>query len=687
MLAFGLLISVTMILFVIIGLKQTEKIVLSQVETYLQDKVSDTARIMDLFAESWFNRMNDFAKMPYLNNSELSYTDKAWKLVRLLATQPDIRSFALVDLNGIWHLPDGRSVDVSTQDWFVKFTSGSTHIFSEPFTDIDTGDLVCTISVPILNSAGTMIDILEAVVDGYVLSDAIEDIVIGKSGNVYITGNTANCIAHVNRDLVAKKYNYIENKSAPDGFEVGTYVEHVHNTHDTAPGYYHFQGIYWIAAAARMETTGWHAIIHVPVAEFLDDVVHLRIMVIIIGIVVLITALLIVAFLSRRIIKPITRSVGVLKNIASGTGDLTVRLPVEGNNENTELALSFNETMQKIRESITVVSVTSSNMQMLGTSLAANMSETAAAINRINENIDRLNQQTISQSTGVTETSATMEEIIRTIDQLNKSIEGQASSVMQSSSSVEEMVANIGSIGKMLDEGNAIMSDLYKQVEQGKSGIAMANTDVTKISDKSGALQEASEIIQNIASQTNLLAMNAAIEAAHAGEAGKGFAVVADEIRKLAEESNIQGKQISEMIKESTAIIESLTHSGAAAENVFFEVSILAEKLLKTIENIVAAMQEQENGNREVLAAIKDINSVTQEVKSGSNEMLKGGTAVAQEMRELDELTVQVKAGMDEITASIQQITNAVQEVQNLSEETKEVITALNNEVSKFKVS
>ena len=685
-LIFGLLIALASSIEGFLAVRTARKAVTEKVETHLIDKATDTAEIIDGRITAFWQFLEGIARMPFLRDSHISYMEKMKMLAQEVQFNKALRALYITDEKGIIQFLDGTTPSCAQEQWFIDGMQGK-RFCGEPYIDERTGNsFVADIAVPVYDDNKKVIGVLIADMDGLWFAKQIDDIVVGQTGNCYIMGNSGVIIADKDAELVKTQANIIEQAKTNTALtSAAVFLEHVLDTDESEIGHYTYQGIYYISSFATMKTTDWSVILRAPVHEFMGTVDTLRITMIGIGVIILVVALIIVYFVARAMVKPVQTVVSALQNIAQGEGDLTVRLPIHGNDEVTDLSEYFNETITKIGASIQQVGVNSSTMEEIGNELASNMTETASAVNEISANIDGVKQQAMTQAASVTETAATVEEIVRTIKQLNTSIETQAASVAQSSSSVEEMVANIASIGQTLGKTDDVIKNLTTATGDGKATLVTSNTVTQKIAEESGSLMEASSVIQHIASQTNLLAMNAAIEAAHAGEAGKGFAVVADEIRKLAEESSMQGKTITATLKTLSGEIETLSSSSKTVEEKFNAIFTLAEQVKEMSNRLTEAMREQENGSKEVLIAIKSINTVTVEVQAGSEEMLKGGEGVAEEMQKLDNLTRVITESMNEMASGAVQINNAVQEVSEITQKNKRSIEALASEVSKFK--
>ncbi|UTD13568.1 HAMP domain-containing protein [Treponema denticola] len=684
---FGLLIAIASSTEGFLATRRARKAVTEKVETHLIDKATDVAEILDGRITALWQFLEGIARMPFLRDMQMPYIEKMKKLAEEAQFNKTIRSLYITDEKGIIQFLDGSTPSCAQEQWFIDGMQGK-RFCGEPYIDARTGNsFVADIAVPVYDDNKKVIGVLIADMDAFWYSDQIDDIVVGKTGGCYIMGDSGIIIADKDADLIKRQVSIIELAKTNSEFaSCAAFLEYVWDTDETEIGYYTYQGKSYIASFATMKTTDWSVIIRAPVNEFMGAINALRISVLGIGTVVISSALVIVFFVALALIKPITSIVAALKDIAEGEGDLTVRLPVHGNDEITDLSEYFNQTISKIGSSINQVGLNSVDMENIGNELASNMTETASAVHEISANINGVKQQALTQAASVTETAATIEEIVRTIKQLNGSIENQAASVAESSASIEEMVANIASITQTLGKTDDVIKTLAAATADGKDTISGANSVTQKIAEESGSLLEASSVIQHIASQTNLLAMNAAIEAAHAGEAGKGFAVVADEIRKLAEESSAQGKTITATLKTLSGEIEALSASSKIAEEKFNAIFNLAEQVKSMSDSLTEAMHEQENGSKEVLSAIKGINTVTVEVQAGSEEMLKGGESVAEEMKKLDGLTRVITDSMNEMASGAVQISNAVQEVNDISQKNKASIQNLTEEVSKFKV-
>lgn len=430
---------------------------------------------------------------------------------------------------------------------------------------------------------------------------------------------------------------------------------------------------------------GWTVVTHVKEKDLSANIaVRSRIMMIIvvISVIVLISALYMVL---RMKLSPLTQVSSALRNIADGDGDLRVRLPEKkGNDEIQSIALFFNKTIEKINASMKAVTGETVGLTETGETLSSHVSSTVIEISTISKSIERIREQIDKQTHGVANTSTAMHQMLNTIDALSSNIDSQATNIEESSASIEQMVANIQSVTKIL-QSNVADIDALKQNSDEAARLAASTAEIMQvINNESENIMEATNLIQNIADQTNLLAMNAAIEAAHAGEAGRGFSVVADEIRKLAEQSGEQGKSIVGVLEDFKAKIENITKETADSEKIFTRVFHLTDQVKDKEDTIMSAMLEQTAGSKEILGAMTEMKSTTNQVREASQQMLVGGEDVVAEMENLSTSMQDIKTGIEEINHGGLAIEDSTKSLSSIAENTNDNIEKLSAEVNKF---
>ena len=430
--------------------------------------------------------------------------------------------------------------------------------------------------------------------------------------------------------------------------------------------------------------TTWSAASIIPLSTVMAPVTRMTMVLVIISVVILVVITVIIFIFSHSITAPLKAMENVF--VIIGNGDFTPTVKPKGNDEIATIGYSLNGTLEKIRRLILTIKSQASALSEIGSRLATNMNQTAVAVNEITANIQSIKAQVISQSASVTETNATMEQIANNIDKLTGHVGSQTASVSQSSSAIEEMLANINSVTQTLVRNDENVKQLTDASDVGRSSLQDVATDIQEIARESEGLLEINAVMENIASQTNLLSMNAAIEAAHAGEAGKGFAVVADEIRKLAENSGEQSKTIATVLKKISGSITKISKSTGNVLSNFETIDVDVRTVADQEANIRNAMEEQGQGSKQILDAVGQLNTITQQVKTGADEMLNGSKEVLHETKNLEQVTQRITDGVNEMALGADQINIAVTEANEITAKNKDSIDVLVQEVSKFKV-
>ena len=690
------IISIVAVICAVVGFQLYEKNI-AQFDEFTEQQFSNIEKSINLFIRNGKNAITMLAENPAVKNADetlYNYTGERKDIVYTHngKTEQDIKAlFVRMEKNyeefkeiymgtrwggfvTSWSDEDEQGFDPRTRPWYKNAAEANGKVIITPVYISTDGSPVVALARAIKDPNGAFLGCIGLDLNLTDLASRVSSIRIGKTGYCMLMQNDGLILAdpkHEDYNLKTLKETGIPAFTEIDKMKEGS-------------AFIMLDGNRWKVSVFSLSGLDWKVALFIEQNEILSLFYTLLKNMILIGLFMFVLYFTLAFIFAGALKRYFKRLETVFGKIAEG--DLTDRVKIKKNNEIGHIMINLNTAIEHSHTMICTLKEEADKMNTISSRLSSSMEETAASIKQIGENVKGVKEKAMSQAAGVTETVATVEQINGRLSRLVSGIEMQAESISESSEVITHMAENTVKIAKTLDQNNELIKTVYGQTKVGKDGARTANAIVKQIAEKSASLLEASQLTQNIASQTNLLAMNAAIEAAHAGESGKGFAVVADEIRKLAEGSNLQGKQIAAVIKETTEIIHNITEAGYRAEKTFIDVYNLVSQISEKEDSILEVMSEQEENGKHVLDAIKRINDVTSEIKAGSAEMLAGGSQIEQEMQKLAEITLETTDSMNEIASGADQITAAIAEVSDITQKNKASIENLSNEVSKFKV-
>ena len=497
---------------------------------------------------------------------------------------------------------------------------------------------------------------------------------VGETGFFTLLDKDSTVIACKNQNLFMKKMNL--------GKDFETLIEKREKGHTIIED----RGSKMHMFTSYVDKTGWTLLFSMDESEILYPVMFTTRIASISGIIIVIVVAFIVVLCLRNIFRKINVINGLLDELAAGEADLTIQLPVKKDDEIDALVKCVNRVLEKFRSIMTTVKNSETNLEDAGNVLTENIRTTTKTVEHMTENLKLVNSKVQNQSERVDNSAAAVNEITKNIESLDNMIKNQAESVSVASSAVEEMIGNIASVddsvSKMSDEFNVLENHTKTGIEKNTE----LNNLVQAIAQQSLSMIDANTAIQEIADQTNLLAMNAAIEAAHAGEAGKGFSVVADEIRKLAETSAEQSEKISGELESIQNGISQIAHESVGSEKTFQAVAECIVKTGNIVVQIREAMAEQEIGSKQILDSLEVVDDSTTEVRGAAEEMTRGGNIILQDINELKNSMDDITNAVSEITSGADYLNNTSGKLHDISNSLSESIETIGNDVNMFKI-
>ncbi|MCQ2601911.1 MAG: methyl-accepting chemotaxis protein [Treponema sp.] len=661
--------------------KALEKSVNKNLDTVSLQVAKDIKNVND--AE--FSLLHSLATTPPMRSEEVPIIEKCQMFKRFIDANPDkYENIAFYDTEGNTCLPNGKPLQLKGKPYIdIPIQTGKDYIQDPAFSTVNNA-VIMFMSVPVYNMQNKPIGCVVAVIKGNVLNEVAKSIEVTK-------GYHPNIINRKNNEIIAKGDD--ETDERVDTVEMdpnNNLLNIIRRICDGETGIDTYDdpitGKRKIASFRPVEGCDWAVFCPAPYETFYGDLTAMWHLFFAIVPIVIVIAVILSILVIRLILKPLKNVQTSFAQIAEGNADLTNRIDNKTNDEIGDVVKGFNQFTEKLQSIMTELKSSKEDLINAGKSLSESTVDTSASITQIIANIESVHGQITNSSASVTETAAAVNEIASNIESLEKMIENQSRGVEQASTAVEQMIGNISAVNNSVDLMANSFNELYSKTLEGCRLQESVNERIEEIRNQSEALQEANQVIAAIASQTNLLAMNAAIEAAHAGEAGKGFAVVADEIRKLSENSSSQSTSIGNQLDRIRESIANVVSESVQSTATFNEVTENIKNTDTLVQQIKAAMNEQNSGSIQISDSLQTMNDSTSEVRTASVEMSEGNKAILNQIQRLQDITSEISLSMEEMSVGARKINETGEGLNGISKQMNNSIEEIGTQIDLFKV-
>ena len=375
----------------------------------------------------------------------------------------------------------------------------------------------------------------------------------------------------------------------------------------------------------------------------------------------------------------------VIKNIREA-GELSRRIFVVQLDDFGATSAEVNKLIDYLIGIITQIRNQSNSISDKAKILLTTSEESSAGITELQATFKSIDSKNDERDKLLENTHTNIEKLASDSNRISELVVSQTEATEENASSITEMVANINSIEQMVNKSKLLSEKLSELSDVGNKEVSETFKIINEITEKSAQMAEVTNVIQGVASQTNLLAMNAAIEAAHAGEAGKGFAVVADEIRKLAESTSKSTKDINNMIKELVFSIDQSSKKITNTSNAFMTIHESISEQLNLVETLSRATNEQSIGAQETLKATNKVSEQIVEINNLIKNQAEYSNNLESSVKEVVNISAQVNNALKESSLVIEDFAKSIETVKQGATDNQTAILAITNELAGFKL-